>query len=120
MKSTGVTLLDYRNGYNGTLLHEAAELGSPILTKYFIEVGLNIEAQDFRGTTPLISASKNDNSETRIQIVEILIEAKANVNAMAEGKPALHHFLDNSQRESAILLIEKGADINCKVRYFIL
>lgn len=111
-----VELKNYRNTFKGTLLHEAVELGSPNLVKYLIKAGLDIEAKDSKEGTPLIRASKNDNLETRIQIVKILLDAKANVHARAEGKPALHHFLENSQRESAALLIEFNADINSKVR----
>lgn len=109
--------LGYKNQYHGTLLHEAAELGSVEVTKYLIDAGLDIDREtDMGDGTPLLRACGNKNAETREQITRMLIEAGANVNAEAEGKSALHHHIEYNCLNSAKLLIEAGANINSRVR----
>lgn len=96
LRSTG-----RRNG--GTLLHGVGSVG---IAKRLIELGIDPNATDDRGNTPLHSQN------VKSDIANYLIEAGANVNAKNKfGETPLHLLLNV---ETIKLIVENGARIDEK------
>lgn len=101
--------LDARDitSYNETALHCSI---SEELARYLIAKGLNVNVQDLHGCTPLYWHSMLDSP-----LVPVLLELGADVNiATVEGTTPLFTALANARFNSVKLLLEHGADINCK------
>jgi ankyrin repeat protein len=98
---------------NYTALHICAWKNHPkICTLLLNRGGINIEALDNVGMTPLLRAANSDNSEP---VALILIKHGANTNAKAStGENALRLFLRSDMKSLELLtvLLEKEADIN--------
>jgi ankyrin repeat protein len=77
-----------------------------------VERGVSLEAMDYRDKTPLQLAAE----QGRMEIVEYLVEAGADVNAAtdpASGEVTpLRAAIDNQDYLMARYLIEHGADVN--------
>lgn len=68
--------LDYKNKMDLTLLHLAAMSSYPETVKFFIQKGLDIEAKEVDGGTPVfIAAEMSDN----IEVLKTLIEDRKSV-----------------------------------------
>jgi len=117
----GLTPLDWADGETADLLrehggksgaefsiHVAAGLGNAEAVKQHLDAGVNVNAKDKYGGTPLHSAAWEGHKE----VVELLIAEGADVNAKdVDEWTALHMAYT---REVAVLLIDNGADVNAK------
>ena len=106
-----------RIGAGGTLLHEAAHNDNSEVTAVFIEgfieLGLDINATDWRGNTPLHEAAGWNDNPT---VLEVLIENGAEVNARNDtGDTPLHGAAKLNNNPAALqVLIENGAIANAR------
>jgi len=99
--------------YNETLLHVANNLDvTAWLIDKFIEKGLNINAKNKYGQTPLHIALFGG-STVDTEIAKLLIHKGANINVSDDyGETPLGFALNNDNTEIARLLIDKGAHIS--------
>ena len=95
-----------------TALHFAAMKGRKKVASILLEAGSEIEIKEIRmGFTPLHEAIKAGH----IEIVELLIQNKANVKAKAFGDTTpLHVAMREGNKEIASLLIQTGANLYAK------
>ena len=94
-----------------TRLHKAAWDGDINAVKQYLTAGMDVDAKDADGETPLMNAACVGHKE----IVELLIEKRADVNAKSSfGTTPLHEAGYGKETEVAELLIAKGADVNAK------
>lgn len=68
---------------SATALHNAAAQGHVALTRRLIELGADVNAQDWRGATPLINAAFSGH----LEIVQMLLAAKADPNHKPKVAP---------------------------------
>ena len=104
-------LLDFNvtNHLGLTPLMRAADYGKTELMEWFIEVGVDVDAQNSAGQTPLMRAANRDRSEA----VQLLIKKGANVHARdSYGQTALMYLGVGRQTKLMKWLIEAGADVN--------
>lgn len=91
-----------------TLLHTAAVIGSVAVTKFLVSKGMDVNAKDIDGATPLYDTWK-------AALAEVLISNGADVNMKDNiGDTPLHDVRDI---ETARFLISKGADVNANNNY---
>jgi hypothetical protein len=79
------------------------------IARMLIQAGVDINAQDKDGATPLMKASKEGNTE----VVELLMEAGADIHARdKDGATPLMKASGGGNTKVVELLMEAGADIN--------
>ena len=89
-------------------IHDAAFEGNIKAVKQHLAAGVDVNAKNVDGYTPLHSARNEE-------IVEIFIVNGANINAKdANEFTSLHYAAARGHKEVAELLITKGADVNAK------
>lgn len=94
-----------------TALTMAAEAGDVQTVESLIAHGANVNERDAHGYTALMWASRGGHTE----VIKSLLDAKADPNlrdCSNTGWPALVHAIHKSQNNAALLLIERGADVN--------
>jgi pectate lyase len=92
-------------------IHVAVRVGDVEIVKAFLEQGIDVNAKDSYGITPLHHASAGDNRD----IIELLLENGVDVNAKSKnGRTALHLAVGFGRKDIVGLLVEKGADVNTK------
>ena len=92
-------------------IHLAAELGSIRQVRRFIEKGVDINAVNEDGETPLHMAVFNRNKD----VFEFLIANGAEVNAKSnDGDTILHDVAWAGETEMVSILIKHGADVNAR------
>ncbi len=131
-----------RQNNNNTRLHDAIEKGQLRVAEFLIEHGLDVNAENVRGSTPLHLAVEegskiavnfllengadvgrmNNQGETALHvaakrgylaIAEILLENSADVNvSLSEGWTPLHASVSENHIRLAQLLIANGADVD--------
>jgi len=90
---------------------DAAEKGNIEAVKQHLAEGVDVNAKDGVGQTPLYEAAFKGHKE----IVELLIAKGADVNVkFGNGFTPLHSAAYMGQKEIVELLIAKGADVNAK------
>jgi ankyrin repeat protein len=90
---------------------DAAEKGNIEAVKQNLTEGVDVNAKEQFGMTPLHYAARSGHKE----IVELLIAEGADVNAKdGDGFTPLHPAAYMGQKEIVELLIAKGADMNAK------
>lgn len=96
-----------------TTLYPAARSGTPDPTEIVLSCGLEVDAPDFKGTTPLIIA-RSDSSNC-VPIAPQLLESGANVSAFGDddGTP-LTRASRFENIEMVQLLIARGANIESR------
>jgi ankyrin repeat protein len=93
-------------------IHDAAEEGNIEAVKQNLAEGIDVDARDYLGATPLHGAATFGHKE----IAELLIAKGADVNAkggIIKVTP-LHDAASKGYKEIVELLIDKGADVNAK------
>ena len=80
--------------------------------KEFLEQGGNVNLQDEPGMTPLHHAVNSDWKGKNFEIVKLLIDRGANAKAIDDTHHTPLHLASN--KETAELLIDSGADVNAK------
>ena len=90
-------------------IHGAAALGNIIAVEMHIADGVDVNAKDRWGMTPLRYAAEPGHKE----IIELLIAKGADVNAKDKYEwTPLHNATTQGYKEITELLIAKGADVN--------
>ena len=99
------------NDEGETDLHITAVLNLPLLTKFLLNEGADINAKDEDGYTPLHLAGLHNTPE----IAEVLLNEGANVNAKDEdGATPLHYAALHNAPDVAEVLLNEGANVNAK------
>ena len=107
----GVLFSLIKNIFKKTL-HKACEKGDIEAVKQFLGDGVDVNAEDENGWTPLHHAAWQGRNE----IAELLIAKGADVNAKdGVGRTPLNEAALNGRKEIVELLIAEGADVNAKV-----
>ena len=78
----------------------------------YLDKGGNVNLQDEPGMTPLHHAVNDDWKGSHFKMVKLLIERRANVNAIDDTHHTPLHMASN--KETAELLIDAGANVNAK------
>lgn len=92
-----------------TLLHWAALKNRPVMIAYLIKKGLDINAMDDAGGTPLMLAVANN----KIEAVKALIAAGADMEKRdSRTMTPLIYAASKDDYEAAKLLLEAGANVN--------
>ena len=92
-------------------LHKACVKGDIEAVKQFLGDGVDVNAKDEDGWTPLHGAAWWGHTET----AKFLIGSGADVHAQgAAGNTPLHEAARSGRKEIAELLIDKGAEVNAK------
>ena len=104
----GVLFSLIKNIFKKTL-HKACEKGDIEAVKQFLGDGVDVNAEDENGWTPLHGAAWWGHTET----AKFLIGSGADVDAQgAAGNTPLHQAAEKGHKEIIKLLIAKGADVN--------
>ena len=82
--------------------------------KEFLDQGGNVNLQDEPGMTPLHHAVNSNWKGKNFEIVNLLIERGADAKAIDDTHHTPLHLASN--KETAELLIDSGADVNAKTR----
>jgi len=82
--------------------------------KKFLDQGGNVNLQDEPGMTPLHHAVNSDWKGSNHKMIKLLIDRGANVKAIDDTHHTPLHLASN--KETAELLIDAGADVNAKTR----
>ncbi|QCW01946.1 ankyrin repeat domain-containing protein [Natrinema pallidum] len=100
--------LTHRADNGNTLLHEAAGSGRPEIARELIGRGIDLDAQNNGGLTPLLTALEVENYDT----AEVLLEGGADPNIFDNsGRCALSMAVTRGQRGGKLkMLLEHGAD----------
>ncbi len=95
-----------------TLLHLAIEGNNPKLLTYLLNKGLNIDQADKSGTSALILAAMD---HSRFRLLKILIKRNATLDQRNNRHTsALTMAIKRYNIKAAVLLINKGADVNIR------
>jgi ankyrin repeat protein len=90
-------------------LRLAAAEGNVLRVQTFLEQGLNLQAVDGRGVTPLFLAAKHGHRN----VVALLLERGAAMSPMRQdGVTPIFIAAQEGQREVVALLLKDGADVN--------
>lgn len=82
------------------------------VVKQMLEQGISADSVDVNGITPLMVSAKLN----RLDIVQLLLQYKANVHAQDKRQHTALHWLSNST-EIAIVLLDHNANINSQNSY---
>ena len=88
--------------------------GDLVAVKKFLDEGGNVNLQDEPGMTPLHHAVNDDYKGSHRKMIRLLIERGANVKATDDTHHTPLHLASN--KETAELLIDAGADVNAKTK----
>lgn len=95
-------------------LRMAAAEGNLLRVETFLEQGINVEAADERGVTPLFLAVKNGHRD----VMALLLKRGAEVNASRQdGVTPLFIAVQEGRRDVAALLLENGGEVNAQARF---
>ncbi len=99
-------LLKYRT------IHEAAQMGDSAAVEWHLRRGVEVDAGDLHGITPLFWASGGGFTE----VVELLCDHGADVNARQPrlGSTPLHWAAQAGRADVVALLLTHGAQANAK------
>ncbi|XP_005111147.1 uncharacterized protein LOC101852131 [Aplysia californica] len=89
---------------------EACQSGNIPILKIFVERGASLNVFDAHGRTPLflaISARNNDHN-----VVSSILDLGAKIDLSSEGRSPLLAAYYNVKRETATVLLRRGADVN--------
>jgi ankyrin repeat protein len=103
--------MDVPHGADTALLF-AARVGDLDSTKLLVDAGANVDDRDAWGVTSLVLAAHSGFRD----IVEFLLDRKANPNLMDAGFSALHIAIMRRDERMAAALLAHGADANAPLR----
>ena len=94
-------------------LRLAAADGNLLRVETFLGQGVNTQAADEHGATPLLLAAKHGHRD----VVALLLDQGAVINsARQDGVTPLFIAVQEGQQDVVALLLEKGADVNMQAR----
>ncbi|XP_043472687.1 putative ankyrin repeat protein RF_0381 [Leptopilina heterotoma] len=85
-----------------TLLHHVARFGTPAIAKHILYLFANINAPDIVQRTPLYRAV-----ECNTEMVEFLLNNRARINVVSQGKTLLQHALQYGSIDTVCLILNK-------------
>lgn len=96
-----------KEGDNCTALHMACFAGCLEAAKKLIELGADVNSKDDEDYTPLLHATQ-ENSNTNLKVVKLLIEKGADLTAVCEGgKTCLHlAMIAGREKETRLSLVQ--------------
>ncbi len=107
----GASLQETRTN-NISLLHLSIEGNNPKLLTYLLNKGMNVDQADTSGTSALILAAMDS---SRLGLLKILLKRNATLDQRNHRQTsALSMAIKRYNIKAAILLIEKGADVNIR------
>ncbi len=107
--------INIQDSYRETALTAAAMQGNWDIVKYLsTQKGININAQNFNGSTVLILAARDSGDN---QLIEHLVKHGADMSIQSTETTAFGAALFHKQYKTASTLIHLGFDINHKVKY---
>ncbi|GJQ81133.1 hypothetical protein Trydic_g10282, partial [Trypoxylus dichotomus] len=99
-------------GNDTTILHMSVRSGDANVTKMLLE-RVDVNVVDKRRFTPLLAAIELANQSTRLQVVEVLLEHKAEVNFLTSTKyTPLELAIMYGNRKVVDMLLKYKADVN--------
>jgi len=106
-------LAQERYTYNRTLLHEVAGQGSLLIVEFLLHLGADPNARDQWGHTPLYFVGNASQGSNGADVVHLLAQSGANVNAQERLKhcTALHMAARRGNIPVAEALLDRGAEI---------
>ena len=98
------------NSDGKNLLHSLAYRNKDLeVFEHYLGKGLNPNAQDSEGYTPLINASRSN----AIEVIAVLANTTKDINALDnKGRSALTHAVSRNNEKTVKWLLENGADIS--------
>ncbi|MGD1946243.1 MAG: ankyrin repeat domain-containing protein [Croceivirga sp.] len=98
------------NSDGKNLLHSLAYRNKDLeVFEHYLGKGLNPNAQDSEGYTPLINASRSN----AIEVIALLANSTKDINALDnKGRSALTHAVSRNNEKTVKWLLENGADIS--------
>ncbi|XP_058793096.1 serine/threonine-protein phosphatase 6 regulatory ankyrin repeat subunit C-like [Phymastichus coffea] len=100
-----------RNSLGRSLLHFSARYGNAEMTRYFVDKGIEVDARDRYGVTPLALAVQYCHVET----VETLLKANADIYKTEHGpcmlQIAYNYFVDSVDPTKYLRIVKLFADI---------
>jgi ankyrin repeat protein len=109
-------LVRERYTYDRTLLHEVAGQGSLLIVEYLLNLGADPNARDQWGHTPLYFVGNASHGSNGANVVHVLAQSGANVNAQERLKhcTALHMAARRGNVPVAEALLDCGAEIEMR------
>ncbi len=99
-----------QEGIDGiTPLLDSIGRGDIETVQLLLKHGADLEHVDEDGFSPMVEAIS---SCAKIDILVLLLESGADINAMVDGKPTLVYAVYEKKLDAVELLVEKGADVN--------
>ena len=95
------------------LLSYAAKSGNVDEVKRLLAAGVNVNARDAEGFTPLLETAFAGN----VEMAKVLISAGADVNAEKNGDTPLYAAAMHNSKNLAELLIANGANVNAGAKF---
>jgi hypothetical protein len=112
-----VSVTKYRSVNGSHALHRASERGHAACVRMLLDQGADVHARDDCDSTALILTSI-DGITCKLECMQILIEAKADVNASnTNGRTAAHYASCNGNTKCLQLLIDNHADLDARDEY---
>ena len=88
--------------------------GNIVAVKKFLDKGGNVNLQDEPGMTPLHHAVNDEWKGSHLKMIKLLIDQGANVKAIDDTHHTPLHLASN--KRTAELLIDAGADVNARTK----
>ena len=109
-------LVQERYTYDRTLLHEVAGQGSLPIVEFLLHLGADPNARDQLGHTPLYFVGNGSHGSNGTDVVHVLAQSGANVNAQERLKhcTALHMAARRGNVPVAEALLDCGAEIEMR------
>lgn len=119
---SGIKIATHRQKNGCSILHLSVKAGKAKLTKFCIESGCDVNAQDMNGNVPLMYALHLANRKKRLPLVKLLVEAGAKFDIRNSNRKDVFNacFSNDDKVEfddlaSAKILLDAGANVNIKV-----
>jgi ankyrin repeat protein len=106
-----VSVNQYRDEWGRQALYVALLRGHAACVRMLLQHGADVQAMAQDGGSVMIEACYSQNIEARAEVMQLMIDAKADVNAANhEGSAPIHYCIDRPKELK--LLLENGADVN--------
>ena len=92
-------------------LHDAAAAACPVAFKLLLEAGLDPDAADGKGATPLWELVQSPRVENVVAIIDFLVEAGVDLNKKRLGQGTILHYARSVEADDRVVqcLIKQGA-----------